>query len=115
MPDEFVQTRAREGLKVALHVGFGGLGPGAHGEGLVVVAVSGGAVVEDVGSSFVHARDNEANAVGPLPRPLRAELRLVGELADEAAQGHGGFVDVPVVEALVADAACEPRGDIIDI
>ena len=103
MHDEVVHGGIGDGLSVVLfQVRAAGLGPGANGRRVVLVDVSGGAGLVEVGTGLVVAGDEEADAVRPADVGLGGALVAVGQVGHEAAGGHVGAVDVLVVEALGA-------------
>ena len=64
--DKLVDAAGAEGLEVLFEVGFCGLAAIADGEGTVLVVISGGAGLKEMGAGFVDATDEEADAEGAL-------------------------------------------------
>ena len=93
-------THLREGLKVALKVGAPRLRARADRHRLVLKVLAGRLRLKEVRARLVGADDEEAHAVWPPARALRANLRLVGDLQHKAADLHRRVVDVAVVDAL---------------
>jgi len=85
---QLVQAGLGKALRVLLQVGLGRLRARADGGGRELVVVAGGAGVEEVRPRGVHARDQHAHAVGPLPGALRARLRTVRQLPHQPRHRH---------------------------
>ena len=87
---------------MALKVGAPRLRARADRHRLVLKVLAGRLRLKEVRARLVGADDEEAHAVWPPARALRANLRLVRHLQDEASHLHRRVVNVAVVDAFGA-------------